>query len=186
MKNGRSSVNRIETAVNIAAWISLIIIQSALAGDLLGSEKEVISRAVMAQLQDPESARFKWVPFVIPRAEFYCGLVNSKDRDGGYTGDMLYFAYLTWQGNEIKTAIIAMLGDGDSESPQTIKVWRLCETLGHDNLGSAEEESCDAFDEELLESCEVGEDGRVKEETCIVVCCRESDQCHPIDSVNPR
>lgn len=186
MKLGRSNVNRIEMAANIAAWFSLIMIQSALAGDLLGSEKEIISRAVMAQLQYPESARFKWVPFVIPRADFYCGLVNSKDREGGYTGDMPYFAILTWQGKEIETAIVAMLGDGDSESPQTIKVWELCKLLGHDNLVSAEEESCDAFDEDLLESCEVGEDGRVQEETCILVCCRESDQCHPIGSANPR
>lgn len=186
MKYGRSSVNRIETAANIAAWFSLIMIQSALAGDLLGSEKEVISRAVMAQLPDPESARFKWVPILVPQAEFYCGLVDSKDREGGYTGDMPYFAYLTWKGNEIKTAMVVMIGDGDPESPATNKAWEYCEMFGHDNLVSAEEESCDAFDEDLMESCEVGEDGRVKEESCILVCCRESDQCHPIDSVNPR
>ena len=193
MSKGRYDVKSIMMAAIIAALSVLIMIQSALARDLVESEREIISRAVMDQLPNPESARFKWIPFLVPEAEFYCGLVNSKNRQGEYTGDVPYFAYLTWRQKELETVFVTFIGDRDPESPETVQAWKYCQIFGYDTLtlaeeeiSLAEEEFFDACGENLMESCEVDEQDGVREETCILVCCDEDDQCATFDSLNPR
>jgi len=58
-------------------------------------------RAIVSRLIDPDSARISWLggyyqgeykPFLEPRVSGYigCGLVNAKNRMGGYTGDRAF------------------------------------------------------------------------------------------------
>lgn len=60
--------------------------------------RERAEAAIISRLVDPESARIKWMggyykgefkPVLRPRTSGYvaCGLVNAKNRMGGYTGD---------------------------------------------------------------------------------------------------
>jgi hypothetical protein len=58
-------------------------------------------RAIISRLIDPDSAKISWMggyyqgeykPFLEPRVSGYigCGLVNAKNRMGGYTGDRAF------------------------------------------------------------------------------------------------
>jgi len=52
---------------------------------LKASEAAAIKHSIEAQLIDPSSAQFRMGP-IRPASEFYCGLVNAKNRMGGYNG----------------------------------------------------------------------------------------------------
>ncbi len=63
--------------------------------DLNGREKAAVQAAVQGILRDPESARFQWLPYVDSPDKIYCGLVNSKNGFGGYSGFTIYAVGLT-------------------------------------------------------------------------------------------
>jgi len=91
----------------------------AFARDLTAKEKEVIKKAVQEKLSDPESARFKWLS--VSDAESrkstgitYCGIVNAKNRFGGYVGDTLYYGLLVrLHDNSSPSFQVLVLGDED-------------------------------------------------------------------------
>lgn len=101
--------------------IIIALVPSAVIGaELNSNEKEMISAAIRDKLTDPESARFKWVPHIDERKEkisisvsssVYCGIVNSKNRLGGYAGDTPYAVFLAWSGGTLKA--VGVLGIGD-------------------------------------------------------------------------
>lgn len=49
------------------------------------AEAAAIKHTIEAQLVDPASAQFRMGP-LRPASEYYCGLVNAKNRMGGYNG----------------------------------------------------------------------------------------------------
>jgi hypothetical protein len=49
------------------------------------AEKSAITHEIEAKLLDPASALFRMGP-IRPASEYYCGLVNAKNRMGGYNG----------------------------------------------------------------------------------------------------
>lgn len=73
-------------------------------------------RALRSRLIDPESARIEWThgftlgtwkPFLAKRIEGYwsCGLVNARNRMGGYTGSTAFVVVLDPAGNVIFSSI---------------------------------------------------------------------------------
>lgn len=56
--------------------------------ELTKAEKATIARVIKQGLKDPDSAKFRWVPYRYPEkgAGSYCGYVNAKNSYGGYTG----------------------------------------------------------------------------------------------------
>src|SRR5262249_49106386 len=70
--------------------------------ELTESEKQIISNVVIQKLVDPESARFKWNTLL--NSKGYCGLVNAKNRMGGYNGDTPYLVSLYFEQNSLKSA----------------------------------------------------------------------------------
>jgi hypothetical protein len=52
---------------------------------LRAAEETAIKHAIEAQLVDPASAQFRMGP-IRTASEYYCGLVNAKNRMGGYNG----------------------------------------------------------------------------------------------------
>lgn len=63
----------------------LIVAATAAERSLKPAEAAGIKHAIEAQLVDPSSAQFRMGP-IRPASEFYCGLVNAKNRMGGYNG----------------------------------------------------------------------------------------------------
>ena len=116
----------------------ILITKPALARDLMDAEKEEISKTVRRELIDPESARFKWVPVSAVGAKVYCGLVNSKNRLGGYTGDAPYAVFLVWIDGTIKLAAPLGIGSNDGESPASIATRKTCDKEGYTKLFMAE------------------------------------------------
>lgn len=115
-----------------------VIAQPVLARDLLDVEKAVIEKTVKGQLLDPESARFKWVPLSANGARTYCGLVNSKNRFGGYTGDAPYIVFLVWIDQTLKVAAPLKIGSNDPASSASIATLQSCEEDGYTKLFMAE------------------------------------------------
>lgn len=63
-----------------------LVMAAAPAERVLGAAEETaIKHAIEAQLVDPASAQFRMGP-IRPASEYYCGLVNAKNRMGGYNG----------------------------------------------------------------------------------------------------
>lgn len=65
---------------------------------LTPAERAAVEKAIKDQLIDPDSARFKHpdVPFAPGLVSgLYCGYVNSKNRSGGYNGDVQFMAAFT-------------------------------------------------------------------------------------------
>ena len=103
------------------------------------NEKEQIITAVKNKLVDPYSAKFKWVEYVggEPKSNDvlpYCGIVNSKNRYGGYVGDMPYVVVLKWRNSSLISVIIVFFGDGDPNSLNTKSIYIVCADHGYNKL----------------------------------------------------
>ena len=118
---------------------SLLLVNSALARDLLDKEKTIIAKTVKGQLLDPESARFKWVPVQTVGISAYCGIVNSKNRFGGYAGDSPYIVFLVWDYDKtVGMAAPLKIGSNDPNAPETVATLQTCEKRGYTKLFMAE------------------------------------------------
>jgi hypothetical protein len=78
---------------------------------LTSAEKAAVTHAIEVKLVDPASAQFKMGP-IRPVSEYYCGLVNAKNRMGGYNG----FEPFLVRYNPDRTIKIVLLA-GDSAGP---------------------------------------------------------------------
>ena len=112
----------------------VLIVQPVLARDLLNVEKTIIEKTVKGELLDPESARFKWVPLPSIGVDAYCGLVNSKNRFGGYAGDAPYIVFVIWKNQTIVLAAPLRIGSNDPDSPASIGALTMCKKHGYTNL----------------------------------------------------
>lgn len=84
------------------------------------AEKSMVEHAVRAQLLDPDGARFRHNAFRTGEDQ-YCGLVNAKNRMGGFTGYRVFSVDVVKSGGRIKHVTGATLvtsddpgGDGDA------------------------------------------------------------------------
>ncbi|MES2326576.1 MAG: hypothetical protein V4499_04500 [Pseudomonadota bacterium] len=75
----------IKASAAAAIAAPLIIAATPAERPLRSAEVAAIKHSVEAQLVDPSSAQFHMGP-IRPASEFYCGLVNAKNRMGGYNG----------------------------------------------------------------------------------------------------
>lgn len=116
----------------------VLIAQPVLARDLLDVEKAIIEKTVKGELSDPESARFKWLPLPAIGVTAYCGVVNSKNRFGGYAGDAPYIVFLVWNDQTIMAAVPLKIGKNDPASPASIATLQGCERHGYTKLFLAE------------------------------------------------
>ena len=116
----------------------VLIARPVLARDLLDVEKATIEKTVKGELSDPESARFKWVPLPAIGVTVYCGVVNSKNKFGGYAGDAPYIVFLVWIDQTIEAAVPLKIGSNDPTSPASIATLQRCEKNGYTKLFLAE------------------------------------------------
>lgn len=123
-----------QVLLSFLAFVSL----PSFARELLDSEKAVIEKAVRGSLIDSESARFKWVPIASPEVKTYCGLVNARNRFGGYTGDAPYAVFVVWKEQAIVMAVLLRIGTNSPTSPSSIAVMKVCEDNGYTKLFMAE------------------------------------------------
>jgi hypothetical protein len=92
--------------LRVTALIAVLAMPSAASAahasrPLTGSEKALVEHAVRAELLDPDSARFRHNLFRTSEDQ-YCGLVNAKNRMGGYIGYKVFSVNFTKSGGLIK------------------------------------------------------------------------------------
>lgn len=77
---------------------------SAIAQELTEGEKAAVMKAVKDELNDPDSAKFRWgtisPQFAGKAFVNYCLLVNTKNIYGGYAGFQPYLVMLFWSDKE--------------------------------------------------------------------------------------
>ena len=95
---------------------------------LSNKDKQKIADSVRLRLLDPESARFKWRPRP-PNSNrgAYCGLVNSKNRLGGYVGDTPYAVAVVCEKGQVSFSALLALGEPEA-APQ------VCEKFGYGDV----------------------------------------------------
>lgn len=89
----------------------MIMATAPLERPLKAAEKAAITHEIGAKLLDPASAQFRMGP-IRPASEYYCGLVNAKNRMGGYNG----FEPFLVRYNPDRTIKIVLL-PGESSGP---------------------------------------------------------------------
>lgn len=103
----------------------------ALGRDLTEDERAIIAAAVKKQLKDPDSAQFRWLPFVEDNLgkNAYCAWVNAKNGFGGYSGDTIFVTTVTFNGEAIDdVSAVAIAG---SENFRSETATALCRALGY-------------------------------------------------------
>lgn len=113
--------------------------------ELNEEEKIVVEKSVREALKDPESARFKWLPLADKSTErgatksiVYCGLVNSRNSFGGYTGDVPFAVFLVWtERSELISGLVG-IGLADRDSPRTKAILETCAKQGYTDFYLAE------------------------------------------------
>jgi hypothetical protein len=124
----------------------LLTASSAAARDveLTKREKEMVAEIIKSGLIDPDSARFQ-LPDTINAGDgywFYCGLVNSRNRFGGYTGwapfemGLLPGESVEWgdkwrlEKRGIEQVGWLKIGTADPKSPKSQFILKSCAELG--------------------------------------------------------
>lgn len=125
-----------------AFWIgcATALVIGALTGevaarDLTAAERAVVEMDIKKQLKDPDSARFKWLPYIEQPNGHYCGLVNAKNSYGGYTGDQPFYVMLVMPEGPIFAANV--VGVGGNEFRQRAIIQQ-CAEQGYTNLLAAQ------------------------------------------------
>lgn len=120
---------------------NILMTNNTLSKEPTDSEKENISEVVKNRLIDPYSAKFKWVEYTGERIHepsdpslsglIYCGIVNSKNRFGGYVGDSPYMVALGWKNDILNKVLLIWMGDGDANSIGTQATYQTCAEKGY-------------------------------------------------------
>lgn len=105
---------------------ALSFFNEAHSAELTESNKAAIIKAVKENLIDPESANFKFVHSSPNEKNVYCGLVNSKNRFGGYTGFTVYQVMIL----SPDSAYMLTIGTGSSDSVDTQVAVQSCAENG--------------------------------------------------------
>ncbi|MFL6727878.1 MAG: hypothetical protein ACJ8FS_15390 [Sphingomicrobium sp.] len=92
--------------LRVTALIAILALPSAAfaahaSRPLTAPEKALVEHAIRAELIDPDAARFRHNLFRTSEDQ-YCGLVNAKNRMGGYTGYKVFSVNFTKSGGVIK------------------------------------------------------------------------------------
>src|ERR1700748_1879112 len=80
-------------AASAIAILFAVLLITALLGPASGVSRrnaDVMEAEIKSHLVDPESAKFTW--WAYPNNGFYCGLLNARNRMGGYVGNTLFYA----------------------------------------------------------------------------------------------
>jgi hypothetical protein len=100
----------------VALMVSPMMLAAApLERPLKAAEATAIKHAIEVQLVDPSSAQFRMGP-IRPASEFYCGLVNAKNRMGGYNG----FEPFMVRFNADRTIKIAVMPESAAGGPLSL------------------------------------------------------------------
>lgn len=118
----------------------------AMAHDLTHKEKATIEKEIKRGLSDPESARFQWLK--LPKsvgirppdtATTYCGLVNAKNKMGGYVGYKPFLAIFLTVGYGIDPMMRVLIGHADEDGyDNTPLILEKCVKAGYTEFSSAE------------------------------------------------
>ena len=107
---------------------------------LTNAETLVVQRAVAARLIDPRSAQFDMEPYRVG-SDYYCGLVNARNRMGGYVGVRLFLVQLRAAGHQSRpsapiTSVAAVFIPGDPsyvgrQAPLLQHIYDTCAANGY-------------------------------------------------------
>lgn len=116
--------------------VILMVLATAFGGtvraqDLTESEKDAVIKAIKDELNDPDSAKFKWgeisPQFAGKAFVNYCLLVNTKNIYGGYAGFQPYLVMLFWSDKEGFSATV-----GNKPNPKYLKgIYNMCDEDGY-------------------------------------------------------
>ncbi len=112
-----------------------------MAAELTDAERAIVKKSVKAELKDPDSARFKWLPIAGSkkkvggaRSMLYCGVVNSRNSFGGYAGDAPYSVFLAWTKDSPVVSLVISIGTADWKSPESFSIIKTCSDEGYTNF----------------------------------------------------
>lgn len=108
---------------------------SAQARDLTSEEKGAVADSIKRDLKDPDSAQFKWMPFLEERGTGYCGLLNSKNTYGGYTGFEPFTGLLQIADGKVVGVGWRAISGGPRNTPDVVAA--LCAEDGYADLSAA-------------------------------------------------
>ena len=93
------------------------------AKELSKEVRESLAEQVKVVLLDPDSARFKWLP-VQPNTLYYCALVNSRNKFGGYAGWAPFISVLAKrkETGEIYAVGFQYIGDAAGKSAEYMMI----------------------------------------------------------------
>ena len=74
------------------------------------NEQQIIEEAVSRSLIDPYSAAFGHMP--LRSKEGYCGVVNAKNRMGGYAGKAFFLVKPVWNEDVMRGAVLIGIDRG--------------------------------------------------------------------------
>lgn len=117
---------------------SLLLAAAPIERPLTADETLVIKRSVEAKLLDPASAQFRLSPYR-SGTNYYCGLVNARNRFGGYAG---FRPFLARVGDDKKgpraeesitsvAAVVLAHGDGETTALWAQVVEETCAKNGY-------------------------------------------------------
>jgi hypothetical protein len=86
-------ISKLGVAVIVASCAATEVPPPPQMRPLSAAEKEALRNSLSQTMKDPDAAKFKWMPAVIPKKDTplntpigYCGLVNGKNSYGAYVG----------------------------------------------------------------------------------------------------
>ncbi len=99
--------------------------------NLTNEEKEYVEKSVKAVLKDPESANFKHTKLVPSNnaVDLYCGMVNSKNSFGGYTGFSAFIVGISTNKDNKRVAVY--LGPQEETDTAQQAVMKMCAKYGY-------------------------------------------------------
>jgi hypothetical protein len=100
---------------------------------LTDEEKTIIEEGVRKELKDPESAQFRWMPYVHGE-DIYCGYVNSRNSYGGYVGFSPYQVFVVRKGDvPVLASLLGIASVGDKA--ETYAITKTCADSGYKMYG---------------------------------------------------
>lgn len=92
------------------------------------AERTAVTALVHAELKDPSSAQFQWLP--IAKSGIYCGRVNAKNSYGGYTGFRPFVVFWN-EATGLRKPLPGALVASDSDNAMTDVIQQQCSSAGY-------------------------------------------------------
>lgn len=120
-------------------FIGISLCTNANGRELTVAEKAMVAKTVSAAFFDPNAAQFRWTPLTDGLnlgnkadggTQFYCAMVNGKNRLGGYVGFEPFIAMVFSKNDAVIYS--ALVGVGTANEGSDEAVYKICAGHGLD------------------------------------------------------